>query len=139
MLARQAWDKRPDYDAAPGLLAVSLLAQGRAPEAVAPARASMEADPADPTIHMLLAQAYRASGRLEDALERQREAIRLGGGRAADDFGPWITLAELESEVGLQARVPALLDSARVRGAPSGAMRHIGSHAPFVTQEQGFR
>lgn len=139
VLARQAWEKRPGYDAAPGLLAVALLAQGRSQEAIEPAQASLEADPSDPTIHLLLAQAYRASHRPVEALMRQREAIRLGGGSSASEFGAWLTLAELEGEVGNPKAVGALLDSARVHGAPLERVRQIGRDAGLVAREQGAR
>ncbi len=139
VLARQAWEKRPGYDAAPGLLAVALLAQGRSNAAIAPALASLEADPADPAIHMLLAQAYRQSNRTLDALERQREAIRLGGGSDEGDWGPWRTLAELELAAGFGQRARAASDSARVRGAPGPGVRQNGSDLGLTNEERRSR
>ena len=139
VLARQAWEKRPGYDAAPGLLAVALLAQGRGAEAVAPATASLDADPTDSTIHMLLAQAYRSSDRPGPALGFQREAIRLGGGRDPDDFGPWLILADLERAGGNLRAVESALDSAAVRGAPAETLRQIGRDAGLKVWEQRSR
>lgn len=111
-LARFAWGREPDRGEAPTLVAVSLSRRGLASEALEPATAAVRADSTNATMHHLRAVVLRQAGRLDEAVEARRAAIREGeGGR----WQQWSWLGHLYLERGDTAPALAALDSARAR------------------------
>lgn len=124
VLLRFAWDQAPQFNHAPGLLAIVLADQGRFREAEEAARAALAAEPGDPVVHHLLAGALAHQGRYREALASRQAAIRLGEG---DHWQQWRWLADLHVELGDTVRALQALDSARVRAAERGAISQIDS------------
>jgi hypothetical protein len=112
LLLRSAWEQRPEFGVAPGLLAHVYDRQGRYPEAEAAARYSLEKDSTDGVQHHTLSRALQAQGRLRDAIDSRRAAIRYG---ESEHLEQWVWLAEIQLELGDTAQAWASLDSARLR------------------------
>lgn len=125
-LLTHAWRSRPEFAYAPGLLANLYLKQERYAEAARAARASVDADSTDAVQHHILARALRAMGRVEEAIEARRGAIRHGEG---DRWQQWGWLAELRLMAGDTAGARRAVDSARARATTEDALVGVDSLA----------
>jgi len=112
LLLTYAWEQRPEFGVAPGLLAHIYDRQERYPEAEAAARYSLERDSTDAVQHHTLSRALQAQGRLIEAADSRRAAIRHG---ESEHLEQWVWLAEVQLELGDTAQAWASLDSARLR------------------------
>jgi len=118
VLLKQAWEQRPEFGVAAGLLATLYDRQGRYQEAEAGARYSLDRDPTNTVQYHVLARALQAQGRYTDAAEARKAVIRLGEGGHPQQ---WLWLAEIQLEMGDTTQARASLDSARLRiGSPDG-------------------
>jgi tetratricopeptide (TPR) repeat protein len=111
-LLKRAWEQRPEYGVAPGLLANLYDRQGRYPEAEEAARASLERDTTSAIQYHALARALQAQGRLGEAEEARRAVIRHGESEHPEQ---WVWLAEIQLASGDTTAARASLDSARAR------------------------
>jgi hypothetical protein len=112
LLLKRAWDQRPEYGVAPGLLALIYHDQGRYEEAVRAARYSVAQDSTDASKHHVLARSLQALGRLDEAVQAREGAIHNG---ESEHLEQWVWLAELHLQLGDTARALMALDSARSR------------------------
>jgi len=124
LLLKHAWEERPQYGVAAGLLAHIYNRQGRYAEAEAAARYSLERDPTDALQHHALSMALQAQGRLREAVNSRRAAIRHG---EPEHLGQWLWLAEIQMEIGDTAQAWATLDSARQRALSPRERRQMDS------------
>jgi tetratricopeptide (TPR) repeat protein len=126
LLLNRAWEQRPEFGVAPGLLAHVHDRRGEYPEAEAAARYSLEKDSTDAVQYHTLSRALQAQGKLEEAAAAREAAIRLGEGAHAEQ---WVWLAEIQFELGDTAKALATLDSARARASSTPQSRQIDSVA----------
>ena len=124
ILLSHAWEQRPQYGVAPGLLAQIYEGQGRFPEAEEAARYSLERDSTAAIQHHILSRALQAQGRLREALDSRRTANRHA---EAPHFLQWIWLAELQLKLGDTIQAWASLDSARLIAVSLRDRRQIDS------------
>ncbi len=106
---RRAWQERPGWAAAPGMLAAADLELRRYHEASAAAAAATILSPANPSMDHLLAQALAGLGRYAQAVRVRAVALREG-------FRPgllWILQARDLVAMGDTTAAVAALDSAR--------------------------
>lgn len=97
-LARIAWEMEPEAPNGPGLLALTLVEQGKFEEAIEPARFALSRSGGDdPLVLHILARAYRGSGDLRAAVQVRRALI--DGGRTGSPYHEWYWLAELYLEL----------------------------------------
>lgn len=116
LLLRYAWEQRPEFGVAPGLLAGIYDRQGLYPEAERAARYSLEKDSTDAVQYHTLSRALQAQGHLPEAIEARKAAIRHG---ESEHLEQWVWLAEMQRQVGDTAQAWASLDSARLRARSS--------------------
>jgi tetratricopeptide (TPR) repeat protein len=121
---KHAWEERPQYGVAAGLLAQIYYRQGRYTEAEAAARFSLERDSADALQHHTLSMALQAQERLREAVDSRRAAIRHG---EPEHPGQWLWLAEIQMEIGDTAQAWATLDSARLKAVSRRERRLLDS------------
>jgi hypothetical protein len=126
LLLTYAWEQRPEFGVAPGLLAHIYDKKEQYPEAEAAARYSLEKDSTDAVQYHTLARALQAQGRFEEAIEARLGAIAHGEGAHPEQ---WVWLAELQAEAGDTSGAWASLDSARARRLSSRQGRQIDSVA----------
>ena len=124
ILLNQAWEDRPDYGVAPGLLAALYDRQGRHREAEAAAMYSLEKDSTSSIQYHVLARALQAQGRLLEAAEARKAVIRLGESERAEQ---WVWLAEIQLGLGDTVQARASLDSARLRIDSAEGLRQFDS------------
>jgi predicted Zn-dependent protease len=111
LLLQDAWAQRPQFGVAPGLLAQIYDRQGRPREAEEAARYSLAKDSTDVLQYHLLSRSLEAQGRLAEAVDVRREAIRQAiSGR----MELWAGLAELQFSLGDTVRGQMSLDSAGI-------------------------
>jgi len=108
----RAWREHPEFYTAPGLLAAAELNAGRPERAAAAARAATILEPADPSMHLLLAQALSGLGDWPEAAAARRAAID-NGFRARG--GTWLQLAQDHMNGGDLVAAGEALDSASLR------------------------
>lgn len=126
LLLNYAWEQRPEFGVAPGLLAHIYDRRGEYPEAEAAARYSLEKDSADAVQYHTLSRALQAQGHFQEAADARKAAIRLGEGVHPEQ---WVWLAEIQFELGDTVGALATLDSARVRAPSTRQSRQIDSVA----------
>ena len=124
LLLKYAWEQRPEFGVAPGLLAHIYDRQRRYPEAEAAARYSLDKDSTDAVQHHALSRALQAQGRLKEAIDSRRATIRHG---ESEHVEQWLWLAEIQMELGDTAQATASLDSARLRADSQREGRQIDS------------
>jgi len=124
LLLKYAWEQRPEFGVAPGLLAHIYDRQGRYPEAEAAARYSLEKDSTDAVQYHALSRALQAQGRHQDAIDSRRGAIRHG---ESEHLEQWVWLAEIQMELGDTVGAWASLDSARLRVDSTRERRQLDS------------
>jgi cytochrome c-type biogenesis protein CcmH/NrfG len=132
LLLKRAWEQRPEYGVAPGLLAHVYQQQGRYTEAAAAARYSISRDSTDASQYHTLAQSLQAQGLLDEAVEARKGAIRMGEG---DHIEQWVWLAELHLQRGDTVGARTALDSASLRVNSTPVARQFDS----VLVALGFR
>jgi len=123
-LLRYAWEQRPEFGVAPGLLAHIYDKKGEYPEAEAAARYSLGKDSTDAVLYHTLARALQAQGKTEEAIQARWGAIRHGEEAHMEQ---WVWLAELYRQGGDSLGVRMALDSARVRARSPRQSRHFDS------------
>jgi len=111
-LLRYAYEDRPEFSLAPGLMAVVHLEQEHWEEAESWARRALERDDSDGFVHHVLAVSLTAQERWDEALVYRRGAIERGEGR---HWEQWLWLAQLRIQVGDTAAALVAIDSAEVR------------------------
>ncbi|TFH58482.1 MAG: tetratricopeptide repeat protein, partial [Gemmatimonadales bacterium] len=124
LLLKHAWEQRPEFGVAPGLLTHIYDRQGRYPEAEAAARYALEEDSTDAVQYHALSRALQAQGRLEEAVDARRAAIRHG---ESGHMQQWMWLAEVQLELGDTVQAWASLDSANLRAGSVRERRLIDS------------
>jgi len=124
LLLKYAWEQRPEFGVAPGLLAHIYDRQRRYPEAEAAARYSLDKDSTDAVQHHALSRALQAQGRLIEAIDSRRATIRHG---ESEHLEQWVWLAQIQMELGDTAQAWASLDSARLRADSQREGRQIDS------------
>lgn len=124
VLLRNAWDERPDFGVAPGLLAQIYLRQERPRDAEAAARFSLDKDDSDPTQHWILGWALQAQARWPEAEASVREALRRA---ETGQAGYWRGLAEIQLQSGDTASARVSLDSARAWADSPAERRQLDS------------
>lgn len=124
LLLKYAWEQRPEFGVAPGLLAHIYDRQRRYPEAEAAARYSLDKDSTDAVQHHALSRALQAQGRLEEAIDSRRATIRHG---ESEHVEQWLWLAQIQLELGDTTQAWASLDSARLRADSQREGRQIDS------------
>jgi hypothetical protein len=112
LFLRRAWRERPEWPAAPGLLASIELNAGRFAEAEAAARAAAGAQPSNGSLQQLLAESLSRLGRHEEAAAARQASIHAGLG---DRFRPWFLLSGDHMSLGNTSAALAALDSAALR------------------------
>ncbi len=117
LLLRYAWEQRPEFGVAPGLLAGIYDRKGLYPEAEEAARYSLGKDSTDAIQHHTLSRALQAQGRWTEAIAERKAAIRMG---ESEHLQQWVWLAEIQLQVGDTVQARASLDSARLRAVPAG-------------------
>jgi tetratricopeptide (TPR) repeat protein len=123
-LARWAWNDRPEYALAPGLLAIALTEQGKFEEAIEAGEASLRLEPGDPLVSHVLARAYDGAGRYREAIHARRTAIKNGEGQ---HWQQWTWLGELQVKNADTMAALMSLDSARLRTMEDPALQQIDS------------
>jgi tetratricopeptide (TPR) repeat protein len=124
IMLKEAWEQRPGYGVAPGLLSNIYDRQGRYEEAETAARYSLEMDPSKSAQWHTLARALQAQERYEEAIEARQGAIRAGEG---DHLEQWAWLAELHLALDDSSAALAAMDSARIRANSSRETRQFDS------------
>ncbi len=124
VMLKQAWEQRPEFGVAPGLLSHIYDRQGRYEEAEAAARYSLERDSAKANQYHTLARALQAQGRYEEAIVARLGTIREGEGEHLEQ---WVWLAELHFALNDSAGALAALDSARLRANSTREARQFDS------------
>jgi tetratricopeptide (TPR) repeat protein len=112
VMLKNAWEQRPEFGVAPGLLSHIYDRQGRYEEAEEAARYSLERDSAKAPQYHTLARVLQAQGRYEEAIDARLGAIREGEGEHLEQ---WVWLAELYFALNDSSGALAALDSARLR------------------------
>jgi len=130
-LLRYAWEQRPEFGVAPGLLAHIYDKKGEYPEAEEAARYSLAKDSTDPVLYHTLARALQAQGKTREAIEARWGAIRYGEGGHMEQ---WVWLAELYREAGDSIGTAMALDSARARARSARQSSQLDS---VVQQMEG--
>jgi cytochrome c-type biogenesis protein CcmH/NrfG len=124
LLLKRAWEQRPEYGVAPGLLSLIYHDQGRYEEAVEAARYSIAEDSTDASKHHVLARSLQALGRLDEAVKAREGAIQNGESQHLEQ---WVWLAELHLQREDTTRALMALDSARLRVNTDREVRQFDS------------
>jgi tetratricopeptide (TPR) repeat protein len=124
LLLNYAWEQRPEFGVAPGLLAHIYDRKNLPQEAEKAARYSLEKDSTDSVQHHVLSRALQAQGRFAEAAEYRRAAIRHGEGEHLEQ---WVWLAQVQLAMEDSSQAWASLDSARLRARTSRERRQIDS------------
>jgi len=117
LLLTYAWNDRPEFGVAPGLLANIYDRQGRYGQVEEVTKLRLEEDSTDAVQYHLLSRALEAQGRYAEAAEARLGAIRHGEG---DHWQQWGWLARLEREAGDTLAARAARDSARALANAEG-------------------
>jgi tetratricopeptide (TPR) repeat protein len=124
LLLLQAWEQRPEFGVAPGLLSGVYDRQGRYEEAEEAARYSLSKDSTVATHYHTLSRALQAQGRHREAIRAREGAIRHGEG---DHLEQWVWLADLHFLSGDSSGARAALDSAALRANSTREARQFDS------------
>lgn len=124
LLLTYAWNDRPEFGVAPGLLANIYDRQGRFDRVEEVTKLRLAEDSTDAVQYHLLSRALEAQGRFREAAQVRREAIRHGEG---DHWQQWGWLARLELAAGDTLAAQIAMDSARARAQGSRANRDLDS------------
>jgi tetratricopeptide (TPR) repeat protein len=119
-----AYNDRPEFGTAPGLLALVHARREEWEEAEEWARRALDRDSDEGIVHHVLASALTAQERYSEALPAREAAIERGEG---EHWEQWLWLAQLRVQVGDTASALVAIDSAEARATEPHELEQLAS------------